>query len=64
MLSSLLQKYENLPNFQLGYWSTCSTQHGIYYLHEKIVQALDNKEQVVAVLRDLNKALDTVKREV
>ena len=41
-----------------------STQHAINYLHEKFVQALDNKEHVVAVFLDVSKAFDTVNHEI
>ena len=63
-LSSFLEKNNILSNFQLGFRPAHSTQYEINYLHEKFVQALDNKEHVVAVFLDLSKAFDTVNHEI
>ena len=63
-LSSFPEKNNILSNFQLGFRPAHSTQHAINYLHEKFVQALDNKEHVVAVFLDLSKAFDTVNHEI
>jgi len=63
-LSSLLEKNNILSNFQLGFRPAHSTQHAINYLHEKFVQALDNKENAVAVFLDLSKAFDTVNHKI
>ena len=63
-LSSLLEKNNILSNFQLGFRPAHSIQHASNYLHEKFVQALDNKEHVVAVFLDLGKAFDTVNHEI
>ena len=51
-------------NFQIGFRPAHSTQHAIDYPHEKFVQALDNKEHVVAVFLDLIKDFDTVNPEI
>ena len=63
-LSFFLGENNILSNFQLGFRPAHSTQHAINYLHEKFVQALDNKEHVVAVFLDLSKAFDTVNHEI
>jgi len=63
-LSSFLEKNNILSNFQLGFRPAHSTQHAINYLHKKFVQALDNKEHVVAVFLELSKAFDTVNHEI
>ena len=63
-LSSFLEKNNILSNFQLGFRPAHSNQHAINYLHEKFVQALDNKKHVVAVFLDLSKAFDTINHEI
>jgi len=63
-LSSFLEKNDIQSNFQLGFRPAHSTQHAINYLHEKFVQALDNKEHVVAVFLDLSKVFDTGFHEI
>ena len=63
-LSSFLEKNNILSDFQLGFRPAHTTQHAINYLHEKFVQALDNKEHVVAVFLDLSKAFDIVSHEI
>jgi len=62
-LSSFLEKNNILSNFQLGFRPAHSTQEAINYLHEKFVEALDNKKHAVAVFLDLSKAFDTVNHE-
>ena len=63
-LSSFLQKYAILYDFQFGFRPDYSTEYALVTLVNNVSKALDDGNSVVGVFLDFSKAFDTVDHDI